>query len=422
MSGSAMILTLWITFSLVCAVLGFSSAVVLENREEADAVAAFQSEQALRGAQAYLGAVLGTVGPGKLPSSADLPEKEFILGDTTFRMIRTPASSSASAPEYGVEAEAGRFNLNKVPLETLQKLSCLTQEQAAAIVDWRDTDEEPGAGGAESETYLRLDPSRLCKNADFESVNELTMVYGMTNDALYGRDRNLNGVVDASEKSSTAPTNAGLLRLATAFSKSSGPGPDGSAQVSVNSSGLRQALQSHLEASSADAVLAKIRPGRDRFSSLLDFYLRSGLDATAFAQVEPYLTAVDDKAPPPVNVNSAPQEVLEVLPGLDDGGAASLVAWRSANRDNLSSITWILQALSQDKALLAAPYLTVNAWQIRADVAATGPNNRGFRRRLFVFDTSDGTPRVSYSRDITGLGWPELQAAQASRPSVQYLR
>ncbi len=420
MSGSTMILVLWISFSLVCSVLGYGSIVVLENRQTADAVAAIQAEQALRGAQAYVQGVLATIGPGKMPLTTDLPAQEFTIGEATFQLVRMPGSSTATEVEYGVEAESGRLNLNNVPAETLQLLPGMTMEAAAAIVDWRDVDETPGSGGAESETYLRLKPPRLCKNTPFESLGELAMVYGMTDEILYGRDRNLNGLIDSWEKEISANGDFGLFRYVTVFSKSTGPAPDGSAQVSVNSNQLRQVLQSKLSADNAEKVLAKIQPGRTRFSSLLDFYEKSGLDQTTFATIEPYLTATESTSPALINVNSAPVGVLATLAGLDDGSAESLVAWRKTNPDSLASITWILNALDKDKAAQAAARLTTSAWQIRADISATGANGRGFRRRLMIFDTSSGTPVISYSRDITGFGWAASEKTTASKNSLTH--
>ena len=419
MSGSTMILVLWITLSLVCSVLGYGSIVVLENRQTADAVAAIQAEQALRGAQAYLQGVLTTLGPGKMPSITDLPEQDFTVGGATFRLVRAPGSATASEVEYGVEAEAGRLNLNNVPAETLQLLPGMTMELAAAIIDWRDADETATAGGAESETYLRLVPPRLCKNANFESIGELAMVYGMTPEALYGRDRNLNGMVDTWEKTIDADSDFGLCRQVTMFSKATGPAPDGSAQVSVNSSQLRQTLQSKLSASDADKVLAKIQPGRTRFGSMLDFYVKSGLDQTTFATVEPYLTATEQGSPAPINVNSASAGVLACIPGLDESSAESLVAWRKANPDSLASIAWILNVLTQSQALQAASRFTTSAWQIRADISATGANGRGFQRRLLVFDSSSGKPVISYSRDLTRFGWAAGEKTTATGSSTK---
>jgi hypothetical protein len=49
--------------------------------------------------------------------------------------------------------------------------------------------------------------------------------------------------------------------------------------------------------------------------------------------------------------------------------------------------------------------ITTKSYQFMADVAAVGPFGRGYRRVRFIFDTSEGTPRIIYRRDFTHLGW-----------------
>lgn len=49
--------------------------------------------------------------------------------------------------------------------------------------------------------------------------------------------------------------------------------------------------------------------------------------------------------------------------------------------------------------------ITTKSYQFMADVAAVGPNGRGYRRVRFIFDTSTGVPTIIYRRDLTHLGW-----------------
>jgi type II secretory pathway component PulK len=58
-------------------------------------------------------------------------------------------------------------------------------ELAASIVDWRDADDEVTSGGAESEYYLLLADPYYCKNAPFETLDELLLVKGATRDLLF---------------------------------------------------------------------------------------------------------------------------------------------------------------------------------------------------------------------------------------------
>ena len=65
----------------------------------------------------------------------------------------------------------------------------------------------------------------------------------------------------------------------------------------------------------------------------------------------------------------------------------------------------LAEAIEPNNAVQAGPYVTVHSYQFTADVAAVGEHGRGFRRVKFVFDTSDGTPKIVYRQDLTHLGW-----------------
>ena len=111
-----------------------------------------------------------------------------------------------------------------------------------------------------------------------------------------------------------------------------------------------------------------------------------------------------------VNINTASAVVLACLLGGDIGTAQQLVSYRQSNPNNLASIAWIIDALGQNypdalTALEAGDFITTQSYQFTADIAAVGPYGRGYRRVKFVFDTSDGIPRVIYRQDLTRLGW-----------------
>ncbi|HXU76574.1 MAG TPA: hypothetical protein VN794_08395, partial [Methylomirabilota bacterium] len=90
--------------------------------------------------------------------------------------------------------------------------------------------------------------------------------------------------------------------------------------------------------------------------------------------------------------------------------AQTLVTYRISNPDKLGSIAWIVDALGQSNnsvlaALQARDCITTRSYQYTADIAALGPNGRGYRRTRFVFDTSSGSPVIIYRQDLTHLGW-----------------
>ena len=97
---------------------------------------------------------------------------------------------------YRITDEQARFNLNSA-LSTPENLHRLLSELGVdhstrdvivdSILDWRDPNEDHRLNGAESEYYLSLPVPYRSKNADFDSVEELLQVQGMTRQILYGQ-------------------------------------------------------------------------------------------------------------------------------------------------------------------------------------------------------------------------------------------
>lgn len=93
-----------------------------------------------------------------------------------------------SVEGFQVQNEGGRVSLNSASLEALTallkksevKTDFSPEEIAAAIVDWRDADSEVTPSGAESDYYSALASPYPCKNAPFESIEELLLVRGVT--------------------------------------------------------------------------------------------------------------------------------------------------------------------------------------------------------------------------------------------------
>jgi type II secretory pathway component PulK len=138
------------------------------------------------------------------------------------------------------------------------------------------------------------------------------------------------------------------------------------------------------------------------------------MTAEEFAQIEASLTA-NTNIQRLVNVNTASEAVLASIPGIGTDKASSLVAYRQSNPSQANSIAWVADVLDRDltRVTLAGPYITAQSYQFTADVAAVGHHGRGYRRVKFVFDTSDGTPRIVYRQDLTHLGWALGKQARA---------
>ena len=419
-SGSILIIVMWVAFGLVTLALYFAHSMSLELRAADNRNADLEAEQAIAGAARYVSNVLATVRePGVLPDVMNYKSEAVPVGEATFWIIgRSDRQTSVDQPSFGLVDEGGKLNLNAGWLTNDQMLYLprITAELAAAIIDWRDTDEDISQTGAENETYQRLTPPYRCKNGVFETTEELRLVHGADLDLLYGDDANLNGALDLNENDGDiAPpsdnrdgrVDAGLLEHFTAFSLISTNGTNVN-----NPQQLPGLLQSVLGADRANEIRRNLNvppgsgtPGTN-FRSSLEFYIASQMTATEFSQIESNIVTVTTQTNWfTVNVNTAPEAVLACVPGIGTDNAPSLVSYRRSNPSQLNTVSWVSEVLQGNSLTQAAPYLTGRSYQFTADIAAVGHHGRGYKRVKFVFDTSSGPPRIIYRQDLTHLGW-----------------
>lgn len=109
---------------------------------------------------------------------------------------------------YGLTPESARLNLNTASDDQIRRLlgpllADLGVENGAdliaALLDWRDADDDVRDGGAENEYYNTLTPAYKCKNGRFDTVEELLLVKGWSAVLLWGEDFNRNGILDRNE-------------------------------------------------------------------------------------------------------------------------------------------------------------------------------------------------------------------------------
>jgi DNA uptake protein ComE-like DNA-binding protein len=420
-----LILVLWIAFGLVVLAIHFADAMRFELRAADNRVASLAAEQAIEGAARYVTYLLANPEiPGVLPDRNSYLAQEVAVGEAAFWFLGRP--DEQDQPDqlvFGLVDEAAKLNLNTATAAMLEGLPGMTRQLAAAIVDWRDTNQEPETDGAEDETYARLNPPRRCKNAPFETVEELRLVAGAELTILYGEDVNRNGVLDPNEDDgdlSWPPDNRdgrldpGILEYVTVSSRQLNTTSDGSTRTSVNNrQQLTALLQQTFGQQRANEIISRLPPPNTQFSSILDFYARSVMTADEFRQIEDQITAVNRPVIEGlVNVNTASETVLACIPGIGTSNAPTLIAYRQSNPDQLTSLAWVKEVLNQGAIQQAGPYLTGRTYQFTADVVAVGRHNRGFRRVRFVYDTTEGRPKVIERQDLTHLGWalgPEVR-------------
>ena len=428
-SGSLLIIVLWIAFGLVALTLYFAHAMNLELRASDNRVAAVEAGQAIDGAARYLSNILATVAyPGYLPDPIDYVGEAVPVGDARFWLIGRDTNDweiNLTTPAFGLVDEASKVNLNApwLTADMIQYLPGMTPQIAAAIMDWRDSDSTISTDGAEDETYSRFPQPYKTKNAPFESVEELRLIAGMTEEILYGEDANLNGILDANENDgdSSPPydnrdgrLDPGLMEYFTVYSREPVTGTNINSQANVRAL-LATAFSDTRVTEIVNQLYPRRPPGQGgggaaavtpQMASLMEFYLKSGMTEDEFAQIGNYVTATTNSfSEGLVNVNAASQPVLECIPGIGVDYGAQLISYRESNPSKLSTVAWVANVIGDTNALTAGPYITTHSYQFTADVAAMGHHNRGYQRVRFVFDTSEGWPIILHRQDLTHLGW-----------------
>lgn len=357
--GSVLIIVMWVSLGLVSVTLYFAHSMYFEFKVAGNVYEGHQAQQAIDGALRYATYLLANLEePGTLPEVDTYAAEQALIGEATFWYIGRGQESSISAtPVFSLVDEGSKLNLNLATQEMLEYLPNMSADFAAAIVDWRDEDDEVSENGAEGDAYGRLNPARQIKNAPFDTVDELMLVYGADPLLVYGEDANYNGILDPNENDGDASPPAdnangsldfGLVEYVTVYGKV--PQEDEGEQNSGNAN-------------------------------------ESGEETLQ------------------VNVNTASEAVLSVLPGMDTSKAQQLVSYRATQGPLGADIEWVNQALDDGDLTQAQEYFTGVSYQYTIDVAAVGKNGKGFRRTQFVVDTAGEEPVVIYRKDLDRQGW-----------------
>jgi len=420
-NASVLVIVLWVCIGLVSIALYFANAMTYELRAADNRVSGVQADQAIEGAARYVALALQTYATnGVVPDNTQFSCEAVPVGDAKFWLIgRDPAGDDATEPYFGLVDEGGKLDLNDASTNDFECLPNVPSDFADAIMDWR------GTNGLVSLDYTSL--GYEAKYAPFETVDELRLVYGATEDLLAGEDINRNGVLDKSEKdlNGNGRLDPGLLEYTTVYTREPNFHSDGSSLTNVNSesdSTIRTLLQNAGISTSYVQQLTATNTDARPYAGIFGFALRCrniGISSDDFSRLaNDVTTSTNAYLRGRVNVNTACADVLTAVfmgasVNLDESAAESaaqtLVTYREQNPDNLNSVAWIIDALGNNSpvvtALARGDWVTTHSYQFTADIAAVGPYGRGYRRVKFVFDISDGTPKILYRQDLSRLGW-----------------
>lgn len=266
--------------------------------------------------------------------------------------------------------EAGKLNLNTADLATLEAF--LPTEEAASvaasIVDWRDEDSTPGPDGAEDDYYMGLSAPYHCKNAPFETVGELLQVKGVTRELL-----------------STVMTEDGqtVEDLLTVCSQDTNTDAQGEPRLNITTATQEEWTQAFGEMLTTEEMQAIIQQRTtSRFSSPAALLQVQEMTREKLAQMYDRLTATTDRARPGlVNLNTAPVEVLAVLPGMDGTIAEAIDAYRTTTGP-LTGVgdLLLIDAVDDEVFTQVADHVTTRSRRFR--VVSVGSHPEGVSRTI----------------------------------------
>ena len=388
--GTILIVVLLIIVALGGMVLVLGRTARVEAMSSANHVAALQAAAVERAAEQYVTALVAQ----QRTTMHTLDESYFeavSVGEAgTFWVVR-PDYGDPEFPAYGVVDEASKLNVNSATEQMLLALTSMPQELASAIIDWRDTDSDISANGAEDEYYQALSSPYRCKNGALEAVEELFLLKGAYPELLYGtRD----------ESQRLAATGA-----------SSGFG-SGIASGAGGDEMLARGLFDYL-------TVYSVAPAAQNGGGGAGGGGGGGGGANAQRRVGR------------ININTAPREVLMCLPGLTETDVSAIIARRgtinssssggtgtgsgiggggagggSGSSTDLTNTDWVNEVLGA-KAAQVQPLIMGQSYQFSADILAASADGRAFRRARVVIDALDeANPKVIYRVDLSDRGWP----------------
>jgi competence ComEA-like helix-hairpin-helix protein len=358
----------------------------------------------------------------------DAPDhfRDVTFGRGQFRVFRPGQEEEGGGVIYGVSDEESRLNVNVASAEELGKLDGMTPDVVAAIVDWRDADNQVTPGGAEWEYYASLGPPYQPRNGPFQTIRELLMVRGVSTQLLGGNDAQLNGLpgspADSSDGNPPGVVNTGWADFLTVDSSVKDVSATGGDRVNVQTAEERSLTAIRGITSDIARSIVAYR-GQHRLESIADLLEVTAAQNQNQNQLNTTSSANsrgrNQSAPPPtpqsssnssgakvvsdkllmeiaddvtarsdadlagaININTARLEVLACLPGVSPELAQAIISFRQSS-GFFPNIAWLLKVpgMSSDIFKRVAPLVSARSETFRI-ISEGRINSSGVRQRI----------------------------------------
>jgi general secretion pathway protein K len=198
--GIALLMVLWVLTILMVLVLSFSFMTRTETHSTL-----FFKEGAEKKFLAEAGIERGIM--ELFYRNVNKNQTLVLEGQEVWKIDGTSYKNQMGEGEYSVRItdESGKIDINAIAdansdiLRNLLKNLGGQEEEVNTIVDslldWKDADDLHHLSGAESDYYMSLPNPYKAKDANFDTVEELLLVKGMTSEILYGNGEK-KGIID----------------------------------------------------------------------------------------------------------------------------------------------------------------------------------------------------------------------------------
>jgi DNA uptake protein ComE-like DNA-binding protein len=334
---------------------------------------------------------------------------------------------------FGLTDEASKLNLNSATTSMVSRLPGMKVSLTDALLDFLDADDVPRPEGAEQEYYNALPQPYRMHNGPLSTVEQLLLVRGFSPSVVLGEDANRNFSLDPNEDDGDErepPDDAdgrlqpGLLPLLTVYSREPNTDRSGKRRFNLNTPGAALTETNDLP-SAFVAFVSELGTSKSVVmdpAELLDATVTlsgpdgqeravpTGIGKDSLGMVlDRFTGSVEAELVGRINVNTAPASVLQLVPGIDNALAESILsARRNLPAERRNSVAWIHveNLVEAEKFREIAPFLTVRSLQFRFNVVGYGARSGRFRVLEVVIDAASQPARLVYLRDLTRLGLP----------------
>lgn len=362
--------------------------------------------------------------------------RDVTFGRGEFRVFRRARPDEGEGVIYGIGDEESRLNVNTATPDQLAKLDGMTPDIVAAIVDWRDPDNEVTPGGAEADYYMSLQPPYRPRNGPLQTVRELLMVRGVSPEQLLGGPDEENTISGTGRDEGDSPLltpdgvlDGGWSGFLTVDSLGNNLNAAGDDRVNIQSADDRALTGvKGITSDIARAIIAY--RGQNQFQSLADLLDvtaaqnqnrgRSGRGAPVSAQngsnpsgpkvisedllqdIADDLTVANQDQPGAININTASVPVLVCLPGIDPQLAQAIISYRKSS-GFFPNIAWLLKVPGMTRNIFkqVAPLVTARSetYRILAEGKVTSSGTRQ-RIQVIVHVGVHNIDTLSYREDL----------------------